>query len=673
MLLDFSQNGISVVFEVTADNKLFLKNFSKEGTIYGEEKYTKWCSALEIQISGENQNDHHGAKHTGTSGFFSLLYDSHKYYENEVGNKLEICLKDNKVEAVIHYQFHRELPAVRSWTTVKNISDENVGLEYVSSFVYVGLGKDKPRVMIPHSSWKTEANWKDYSIEDLGFDRNCTFSMNRISASNTGTWSCKEYLPMGAYYDEKSMIMWQIESNGSWHWEISDIADMIYLQLSGPTEQENSWYKELKPQEEFESVKTAVVVGEDFNDSIAAMTKYRRLIACDSEANAKMPVVFNDYMHCIWADPTTEKMIPVIDRAAEAGADYYCMDAGWYADGTWWETVGEWLPQIKRFPNGINEVFDYIRNKDMVPGIWLEAEVMGIECPLVDKFPDECFFMRHGKRVIDHGRYQLDFRHPQIREYVTSIFDRLVGEYGVGYIKTDYNIEGGVGTEVNSDSFGDGLLENNRAYLSLIDEIREKYPDLIIEGCSSGGLRMDYAHLQKHHLLSVSDQEDWDNTAYIAAAVPTGVIPEQSAVWSYPKRENTNTQVAFNMVNSMLQRMNLSGEIHLLDEEQFALVKEGVDVYKRLRADIRRAVPFYPAGLSKYGDEWLCLGLKTEDTKYISVWRMNSDCDYMDIPASYGSAKILYPSGMGTKIDCENGKIRVSMPEKYTAVLIELK
>ena len=57
--------------------------------------------------------------------------------------------------------------------------------------------------------------------------------------------------------------------------------------------------------------------------------------------------------------------------------------------------------------------------------------------------------MRHGKRIIDHGRYQLDFRNKKVRDFATSIIDRVVGEYGVGYIKMDYNIEAGKGTEVN--------------------------------------------------------------------------------------------------------------------------------------------------------------------------------------------------------------------------------
>ena len=84
-------------------------------------------------------------------------------------------------------------------------------------------------------------------------------------------------------------------------------------------------------------------------------------------------------MRCLNADPTTEKEIAVIDAAAQIGAEIYCMDAGWYADGTWWETVGEWKVCNSRFPGGIKKVFDYIRSKGMKPGIWLEPESIGIK------------------------------------------------------------------------------------------------------------------------------------------------------------------------------------------------------------------------------------------------------------------------------------------------------
>ena len=121
---------------------------------------------------------------------------------------------------------------------------------------------------------------------------------------------------------------------------------------------------------------------------------------------------------------------------------------------------------MKRFPEGFRPVTDYIRQKGMIPGVWLEIEVMGINCPLVDKRADDSwFFTRHGKRVFDRSRYQLDFRNEKVRSFADGVIDRLINEYGIGYIKMDYNIEPGIGTERDADSFGDGLLGHQRAYL----------------------------------------------------------------------------------------------------------------------------------------------------------------------------------------------------------------
>ena len=76
------------------------------------------------------------------------------------------------------------------------------------------------------------------------------------------------------------------------------------------------------------------------------------------------------------------------------------------------------------------------------------------------------FVARHGKRVYDRSRFQLDHRNPAVRAHMDEVVDKLVRDYGVGYIKTDYNIEPGIGTELYADSVGDGMLEHERAYLS---------------------------------------------------------------------------------------------------------------------------------------------------------------------------------------------------------------
>ena len=683
MKLDFSQNGVQMIFDVTEDGTLMLSRFSCREGEDTRSKKPQWCTAVELHVCGENPDDHHFAKHTGSSGCWSLKYVSHQSYPTEDGSKLEFLLADETLKVTAHYQFYTGIAVVRAWTTVECISDEPVGLEYVSSFAYTGFdeGKrranDKMRVYMPYNAWKREVNWREYSLSELGFEMNGGFSGKRIMQSNTGTWSTKESLPMGAVHNEetKDTLLWQIEHNGSWHWEMSDIRDMMYLKLSGPTEQENRWYRELKKGEVFESAKAAIAVGADFDAALEAMTAYRRKIVSPAGADGGLPVIFNDYMNCLWADPTEEKEIPVIDRAAEVGAEYYCMDAGWYADGTWWETVGEWQPCAWRFPNGIHKVFDYVRQKGMVPGIWLEIEVMGIQCPLAKEFEDECFFMRHGKRVIDHGRYQLDFRHPKVRAFATAVIDRVVNEYGVGYIKNDYNIEAGVGTEVGSDSIGDGLMGHNRAFLAWLKEMRERHPALVFESCASGGTRMDYAMLSVAQLQSVSDQTNYKNNAHISAAASTAVLPEQAAIWAYPMACDDADGTAMNMVNALLQRIHLSGGIMEWSDEQRALVKEAVALYKTIRADIPTAIPFYPLGIPKYTDQWLVSAYRCTDCVRMAVWRMDTDEEAVRIPLpkAQGRVRVLYPSAFDCSATYADGGVKVTLPRRFTAVVIEVR
>lgn len=673
MILDFSCNNMNIVFEITEGQNVILKDFSVQGFKSAPKEKLNWCNIADLHITGGNLNDHHGAKHTGASENDSLKYLSNRLLQNKFGGKLEITLSNGKVILTKHYQFYKDISVIRAWSEVKNTGNEAVRLEYISSFAYTGLENNNSFVYLPHNSWCSELGWKKYSLSDLGLDRVFSFTTKKIGAQNTGSWSSKEYLPMGAFEAETNTYMWQIEANGSWSWEIGDLADMLYLKLSGPTEQENAWYKELKPGESFESVKAAITLGTDFDSALEQMTRYRRAIFENNKPNSRLPVIFNDYMNCLKGDPTTEKLLPIIDKAAEAGAEYFCVDAGWYADGKWWDTVGEWQPCEWRFPNGIKEVFDRIKAKEMVPGIWLEIEVMGINCPILKNFEDDCFFMRHGKKIIDHGRYQFDFRNKKVRDYATKVVDRVINEYGVGYIKFDYNIEAGLGTEEASDSFGDGLLRHNRALLKWIDEIKGKYPDLIIENCASGGMRMDYAMLSICHLQSVSDQADYRKTAVIAANYATAVLPEQAAVWSYPLADGDENSVSFNMINSMLSRVHLSGDIINLSEAQFTEVKAGIEWYKKLRSAISEFTPFYPLGLNAYENGFACVGYKAKTTRYLSVWKRDTAEQELFIPMkSPKEAKVVYPAKTKCRLATKQNGIKVTLPDRFSAVIIEL-
>ena len=656
--LEFCKNGICLQFCVDDENRLIIRHI---GTGKSELPANRFFTPAEVFVTGENPDDHHGAKHTGCN---LLKYESHR----ENGNELVFVLSNDKIRVQQHYDMVGDGKAVRSYATVENISGQKIGLEYVSSFCLYGF--DIQTLWLCHNAWCRELQWRAYSPEELGYSHINNFSTKRIAVSNTGTWSTKEYMPLGIIENGEECIFFQIENNGSWNFEISDIQDRNYLKLSGPSEQENGWWKELLPGETFETVRAAICFEKTMDGVLSEMTKYRRTRAYRSEKDAGLPVIFNDYMMCLWADPTTEKELAVIDAAARVGAEIYCMDAGWYADGTWWETVGEWKVCERRFPNGMGEVFDYIRKKGMKPGIWLEPEVMGINCPILDRFSDDCFFMRHGKRVVDHGRYHFDFRNKQVTDFLDGVVDGLIRDYGIEYFKFDYNIDGGAGTERDSDSFGDGLMEHSRAYLRWIDGLYTRHPGLIIENCASGGMRMDHLSLSHFSMQSLSDADNYKTTAVISSMAATAVVPEQAQVWVLPTRAHTTDEIALNMINAMFLRPVVSGETHLLSAEQFAVLKNGVDLYKSIRSEIPELVPFYPLGVSRFGDEWMACGFRGERADYICVKRL-CGADSVKIPldcGQYTHIEPIYPAENGCTVKADK-HLYVSLPCRSGVVL----
>lgn len=687
------ENGIRLVFERTEEGDVRLLHYasaSVQTELPAEEKQRKTFRMIEAQVTGEDQDDHHGSKHLGTMPAKAMKYVRHEDYRNASGRKLEIAIEGGGLRTTCHYQLYHGIPAVRVWTEIENVSDEEKGIEYVSSFALTGIAKEGPRgwdektrVYLPHNAWCGEYQWRSYGVAELGLNQVYDFSMKRISCQSTGTWSTAEFLPMGGVENEDTggFLLWQIESNGSWQWELSDVAGHLYLRLSGPTENENGWWKKLLPGEKFVSVPASVVaVQGNMDEALKAMTGYRRAMRRPHPDNERLPVVFNDYMNCLNADPDWDKEMPLIEAAALAGCEYYCVDAGWYGEASWWDSVGEWQPSERRFPGGMKPLFDHIRSRGMIPGLWLELEVMGVHCPMAEQVDDSWFFLRHGKRVIDHGRYQLDYRNPEIIRYADSVIDRVVGEYGAGYIKMDYNINAGLGSENEADSFGDGLLGHNRAYLLWIERVLDRYPGLVIESCASGGMRADYAMLSKHSLHSATDQMDYRKNAVIAAAAATAVAPEQCGIWSYPSPEGDAEETIMNMVNAMLMRMCLSGRLDLLDEAGFELVRQGILTYKELRGCISGAEPIWPLGLPSFGQPWMSFGLRSGERVLLAVWRMEGEAEEQAIPltglANDCEAVCLYPVGDASsrfRWDGEAGALHVRLAGRISARLIEIR
>jgi alpha-galactosidase len=563
-----------------------------------------------------------------------------------------------------YYEAFDGLPIVRRHVEISNTGEQPVGIEYLSSAMLHGLANpvhydDELKIRLAYNSWMAEGQWHQLRPSELGFVENMRTSWSQASAGSVGSWSTEKYLPMAVIENTKLGVawFWQIEHNGSWYWEISNLASRgirasdVYAYLGGPDQLHSQAWKNLEAGQTYKTVPVAIgCVHGGFQEAVQALTQYREQV-CVRKRPAKVscPVVFNDYMNCLFGDPTEAKEMPLIDAAAAAGCEYFVIDAGWYAEQNedWSSTVGLWQPSKTRWPNGIRFVLDKIRSKGMVPGLWLEPEVAGKKSVIAEK-PDSWFLMRHGRRVIKNSRLLLDFRNPEVCKYLNDVIDRLVNEYGVGYIKMDYNTDTVEGTSLNADSLGQGLLEHNRAVLSWLDGLLEKYPELVIENCGSGGGRMDYGMLSHTQIQSCTDQEEYLRMPAIATGASAGVVPSQLAIWSYPRQGADADQASFNMVNAMLLRIHQSGNLASLNPAAAAQVRQGIRVYREtIREHIPDAVPFYPLGLPDVTDsvEPIALGIRSPRRSFVALWRIDGG-PQVRIPRIKGSVSLLYSNKM---------------------------
>nr|WP_238548397.1 glycoside hydrolase family 36 protein [Bifidobacterium biavatii] len=548
------------------------------------------------------------------------------------------------------------LSAVRAHTVLR--SPKPLPIEAVSSLSLTlpldanGATADSSRLYWGDSAWAVENDWHCAPLHDTVVrERNQRInpgeSSSRFALSSTSTWSTGSHQPAGIVEafeagresgEPAFSVMWQIEHNGAWEWEVGENDPGLHVTAFGPEYVDHQWYTALGEGHDFTSVPVSFAIAAgDWQRAAGEMTLQRRALRRAKAVElGRLPqfersqglVVYNDYMNTLFGDPRLDKELPLIEGAAKAGADVFCIDAGWYdsTDGGWWDMVGEWEPSTNRFgAAGLAGVAHVIREHGMGLGLWLEPEVIGVKSPLAASLPDDAFFTRHGVRVCDSGRYLLDFRSPAAREHVTRTVDRLIDEFGVEFFKFDYNTIPGAGTDRDAESVGGGLLAHCRAYLDWLDDVRRRHPDVMIENCGSGAMRADYAQLSRLDLQSTSDQCDPLIYAAIAAGAGLTILPEQQGNWGYAQQEMDDETAVLTLASGVLGRLYLSGFINRMNDTRLALVRDAVSLHRRVLAEQERLVPWWPAGLPDFTGDWLVAGLRSVDDADTSVDAASDD------------------------------------------------
>jgi len=212
----------------------------------------------------------------------------------------------------------------------------------------------------------------------------------------------------------------------------------------------------------------------------------------------QMPVIYNTWLG-LFDQISYESVAEQVVRASKLGAEYFVIDAGWFGlNGAWSDTRGDWVEnQTGAFCGRMREVSDLVRKNGMNFGFWLEIESANDGATLLKEHPE---FYLTGVQAYE-GLNFYDFSKPEACQYMLDVVRGLIRKYDAKFIKFDFN------QDIRFDVLQSGFAKYLEGYHGVLKTLRKEFPDLYMQCCASGGLRMTLSELRYYDSFWFSDQQ----------------------------------------------------------------------------------------------------------------------------------------------------------------------
>lgn len=507
--------------------------------------------------------------------------------------------------------WHEGDQAVQAATRFLNGSPEPVTLEMLSSFSLGGVtpfrADDAAEQLWVHrfrSGWAAEGRLDTQRVEQLHLERSATVAGAYSERfGQIGSLPVRGWFPFAAVEDAAAGVTWgaQLAWAGSWQMEVFRKDDQVCLSGGLADREFGHWTKTLAPGEALETPSaTLSCVRGGLDDLCDRLTSAQHRAADGHPAGEHdLPIVFNEWC-TTWGSPTEARLDALAACLQESQVKYLVIDAGWYCGGADGASGahGDWLVRPEAFPNGLRGAADRIRERGLVPGLWFEAETCAdgsVGFSSIDHL-----LKRDGVPITVGARRFWDLTDPFVTAHLSERMTDLLEDCGIGYLKIDYNETIGVGCD-GAESLGEGLRRQTLGLYRLLDGVRERLPDLVIENCASGGHRLEPSLLGRTAMSSFSDAHEAAEIPIIAAGLHRLLLPRQSQIWAVLRASDSERRLVYSLAATFLGRMCLSGDVDRLSAGQSAVVRAAERLY-------RRSVPTIKRGHSRHterrGQSW---------------------------------------------------------------------
>ncbi len=236
-----------------------------------------------------------------------------------------------------------------------------------------------------------------------------------------------------------------------------------------------------------------------------------------------------------------------ITGAGKLGIEYLVIDAGWYecAHPYWWDGVGSWVPRPDTFPQGFRPLADHGASHNVKLGIWFEPERAALSSRLAHDHPEWLLGATRDHTTmaatvdVRHVSLLVDLGLPAVQDWLIGLVDDYVAQ-GMRWFRHDFNLDPLDLWRAADPPRRRGITEIRyiEGLYRILDEIHRRHPDLYIEGCASGGRRIDLETISRNHGYWATD---------MMCGTPE---PMQAHIWGF------NHYLLPNWHNTVLQMPN---------------------------------------------------------------------------------------------------------------------
>ncbi len=258
----------------------------------------------------------------------------------------------------------------------------------------------------------------------------------------------------------------------------------------------------LAPHEAYDSPWIYAQTADGLDNAARAIHRWERTLT--SHPGIDRPVSLNVW-EAVYFNHELDVLKRLANRASKIGIERFILDDGWFR-GRRDErsSLGDWEVDPDIWPDGLHPLVNYVRDRGMQFGLWIEPEMVSTDSELARNHPEWILRARSDSLPIEQ-RYQqvLNLTLPEAWEHVRSRMDALITEYQIDYLKWDHNrdlVDAGNGSAGRA-----AVHEQTLECYRLMDRLRADHPGLEIESCSSGGGRVDLEMVQHAQRFWLSD------------------------------------------------------------------------------------------------------------------------------------------------------------------------